>query len=68
MEVTPQVKEYLHGTANALHGVDRRIFMARTVRLLGPAGQRRAGVCIKEFLKKEAHHDRTDQEAVRGRL
>ena len=42
MELTPQVKEYLHGTANALHGVDRRIFMARTVRLLGPAGQRRA--------------------------
>jgi Rhodopirellula transposase DDE domain len=42
MEVTPQVQEYLHGTADALHGVDRRIFMARTVRLLGPAGQRRA--------------------------
>jgi hypothetical protein len=42
MEVTPQVKEYLQGTAEGLHGVERRLFMARTVRLLGPAGQRRA--------------------------
>lgn len=42
MEVTPQVKEYLQGTAEGLRGVDRRLFMARTVRLLGPAGQRRA--------------------------
>jgi hypothetical protein len=42
MEVTPQVKEYLQRTAEVLHGVDRRLFMARTVRLLGPAGQRQA--------------------------
>ena len=42
MELTGQVKEYLQGTADALHGADRRLFMARTVRFLGPAGQRRA--------------------------
>ena len=42
MELTAQVKEYLQGTADALRGVDRRLFMARTVRLLGADGQRRA--------------------------
>ena len=42
MELTAQVKEYLAGTAESLRGVDRRLFMARTVRLLGPDGQRRA--------------------------
>ena len=42
MELTAQVKEYLRGTADTLHGVDRRLFMARTVRVLGPQGQRRA--------------------------
>jgi hypothetical protein len=42
VELTSQVKEYLQGTADALRGVDRRLFMARTVRVLGPTGQRRA--------------------------
>src|SRR6516165_4385127 len=42
MEFTGQVKEYLQGTADSLRGSDRRLFMARTVRMLGPAGQRRA--------------------------
>jgi hypothetical protein len=42
VELTLQVKEYLQGTADALRGVDRRLFMARTVRVLGPDGQRRA--------------------------
>ena len=42
MELTGPVKEYLQGTANALLGADRRLFMARTVRFLGPQGQRRA--------------------------
>jgi hypothetical protein len=42
VELTTQVKEYLQVTAEALRGVDRRLFMARTVRLLGPDGQRRA--------------------------
>jgi hypothetical protein len=42
VELTAQVKEYLQGTADSLHGADRRLFMARTVRMLGPEGQRRA--------------------------
>src|SRR5258708_32814362 len=42
MELTGQIKEYLQGTADALRGVDRRLFMARTVRVLGSDGQRRA--------------------------
>jgi DDE family transposase len=42
VELTPAVKEYLQGTADALRGAERRLFMARTVRVLGPAGQRRA--------------------------
>ena len=42
MELTAQVKEYLQGTAASLRGADRRLFMARTVRMLGPNGQRRA--------------------------
>jgi hypothetical protein len=42
MELTAQVKEYLRGTADALRGADRRLFMARTVRVLSPNGQRRA--------------------------
>ncbi len=42
MELTAQVKEYLQDTADSLRGADRRLFLARTVRLLGPAGQRRA--------------------------
>jgi len=42
MELTAPVKEYLQGTADTLRGVDRRLFMARTVQVLGPDGQRRA--------------------------
>jgi len=42
MELTDQVKDYLRETAASLRGFDRRLFMARTVRLLGPSGQRRA--------------------------
>jgi hypothetical protein len=42
MELTGQVKDYLRATAQSLHSSDRRLFMARTVRLLGPNGQRRA--------------------------
>jgi hypothetical protein len=42
MELTGQVKDYLQATAQSLHGGDRRLFLARTVRLLGPDGQRRA--------------------------
>ena len=42
MELTAQVKDYLQGAADSLRGADRRLFMARTVRMLGPDGQRRA--------------------------
>lgn len=42
MELTAQVKEHLQDTADSLGGADRRLFMARTVRMLGPDGQRRA--------------------------
>jgi hypothetical protein len=42
VELTDKVKGYLRQTAASLRGFDRRLFMARTVRLLGPDGQRRA--------------------------
>src|SRR5829696_7821925 len=42
VELTGQVKDYLRETAASLRGFDRRLFMARTVRLLGPRGQRLA--------------------------
>src|SRR5450755_1829022 len=42
MELVEGVKELLIQTANALKGSERRLFMARTVRVLGEGGQRRA--------------------------
>jgi hypothetical protein len=39
MELTDPVKDYLREEAAALRGFDRRLFMARTVRLLGSGGQ-----------------------------
>ena len=42
MELTPEVKALLNETARALKGADRRLFMARTVKVLGPGGQRKA--------------------------
>jgi hypothetical protein len=42
MELTDPVKRHLRQTADCLRGTDRRLFMARTVRLLGDEGQRRA--------------------------
>jgi hypothetical protein len=42
VELTDGVKDYLRQTAAGLHGFDRRLFQARTVRLLGPSGQRLA--------------------------
>jgi hypothetical protein len=38
VELTDQVKDYLRQTAASLRGFDRRLFMARTVRLLGHGG------------------------------
>lgn len=42
MELTTSVKLLLSETAKALKGSARRLFMARTVKELGPGGQRRA--------------------------
>ena len=40
MELTEEVKGLLWNTAKELKGSARRVFMARTVRALGPGGQR----------------------------
>src|SRR5713101_8960070 len=42
MELTSSVKLLLIETAKSLKGSARRLFMARTVKELGPGGQRRA--------------------------
>lgn len=42
MELTASVKQLLIETAKSLKGSARRLFMARTVKELGPGGQRRA--------------------------
>jgi Rhodopirellula transposase DDE domain len=42
MQLTKDVKAHLIDTANTLKGSARRLFMARTVQLLGWGGQRRA--------------------------
>ena len=42
MRLTEAVKRHLADTARTLSGSDRRLFMARTVNLLGWGGQRRA--------------------------
>ena len=42
MELTDTLKQYALATATSLRSSDRRLFMARTVQLLGPGGQRRA--------------------------
>ena len=42
MELTDSIKTLLIATAQALKGSARRLFMARTVKELGPGGQQRA--------------------------
>ena len=42
MHLTEAVKRHFIDTAHTLTGSDRRVFMARTVKLLGRGGQRRA--------------------------
>jgi hypothetical protein len=42
MELTDSLKTMLIETARSLKGSDRRLFMARTVKELGPGGQARA--------------------------
>lgn len=50
MELTEEMKQHLIETARTLKGSDRRRFLARTVKLLGSGGQRRA--------ERELHWDR----------
>src|SRR5213594_4437563 len=42
MELTDSIKSLFVETAQSLKGSARRLFMARTVKELGPGGQRRA--------------------------
>jgi len=42
MELDDKLKAELIATARSLKGSERRIFMARTVKMLGPGGQRLA--------------------------
>jgi hypothetical protein len=42
MELSETLKQYALDTVASLRGSDRRLFMARTVQLLGPGGQRLA--------------------------
>ncbi len=41
-EITPEMKKFLNETKDSLKGGDRRVFMAKVVRLMGPGGQLRA--------------------------
>ncbi len=42
LEITPELKETLNETRSNLKGAERRKFMAKIVKLLGPGGQRKA--------------------------
>jgi hypothetical protein len=42
MELTDELRTLFIETAETLQGSDRRVFMARVVKVLGPGGQRRA--------------------------
>lgn len=42
MELTAELKDIFTETANILEGSDRRIFMAKVVKMLGKGGQRYA--------------------------
>jgi hypothetical protein len=75
MDLTDSLKELFIETANALRGSARRLFMARTVKQLGPGGQRRAERDLgwnRETIRKgsrelESGHIRPDNFAARGR-
>jgi hypothetical protein len=42
LELTPEITKFLNDTKDSLKGADKRLFMARTVNLLGKGGQRKA--------------------------
>lgn len=76
MELTEPIKHYLEKTAETLRGWDRRLFMARTVRLLGADGQRKAerelgwnrGTIRKGLHELDTGIRCTDNFSARGRL
>jgi len=45
-ELTPQLCAFLNDTRNSLSGSNRRLFMAKVVKLLGPGGKRKAEACL----------------------
>jgi Rhodopirellula transposase DDE domain len=58
MELTDSLKALFRKTAQTLKGSARRLFMARTVKELGPGGQRRAERELgwnRETIRKGAH-------------
>jgi hypothetical protein len=75
MELTDSLKVFFIETANALKGSARRLFLARTVKELGPGGQRRAERDLgwnRETIRKgrrelETGHIHHDNFAARGR-
>lgn len=75
MDLTDSLKVLFIETANALRGSARRLFMARTVKELGPGGQRRAERDLgwnRETIRKgtrelESGQIRPDNFAARGR-
>jgi hypothetical protein len=75
MELTVALKQYVHDTAASLRGSARRLFMARTVRLLGVGGQRQAErqlgwnrVTVRKGLRElDAALPYVDAFAARGR-
>ena len=76
MELTDTLKAMLIETARALKGYERRRFMARIVKELGPGGQRLAErelgwsrVTIRKGLHElESDHDYVTRSAPQGRL
>ena len=60
MELTNSLKTLLIETAKALKGSARRLFMARTVKELGPGGQQRAARELKWGRMRGLSSRRTD--------
>ena len=75
MDLSNSLKALFIETATTLSGSARRLFMARTVKELGPGGQRRAERDLgwnRETIRKGTHelesgHIRPDNFAARGR-
>jgi hypothetical protein len=58
MELTEELKTLFIETAKSLKGSDRRVFMARVVKLLGSGGQRRAAAELgwdRDTIRKGRH-------------